>query len=199
LLGSGEAKAERAAMATVQGGLRVAERIEGGIAAIGGGFAATGLAVRRRIRGALTWLSRPRLPRPRAAPMRAPLPRTAPVPPPPPPFPEDGFDSWFLPVDQVEAATQEPEPPPPQAAAPAPNPVPPPPLDAGFVQAPPQPGAPQVSRPPAPPDWEKQFRSYSDNLDLDWEERVLNVNRKRRELLKWDDEDESGSGQEGTG
>jgi hypothetical protein len=49
----------------------------------------------------------------------------------------------------------------------------------------------------APPDWEKQFRAYSDNLDLDWEQRVLKANRARRELIPWDEsreEDRQDSG-----
>jgi hypothetical protein len=42
----------------------------------------------------------------------------------------------------------------------------------------------------APPGWEKQFRAYSDNLDLDWEQRVLKAHRVRRELVPWDESEE---------
>jgi hypothetical protein len=77
----------------------------------------------------------------------------------------DPFDSWFREVG-AEAA------------------VVPPPAQSDPVLAPP------AAEPlPAAPDWDKQFRAYSDNLDLDWEDRVLKVRRARQALFD-NDQDE---------
>jgi len=200
MLGSSEAQAERAAMAALRGTLGAAERIEGLIAGIAGAAAGALLAVRRRARAVLAWLSQPRLPRPRVSTGRAPSPRHAsprqawPRPasarthsPEPPGFAADGFDSWFATVDEVEAATRDAsKPAESRAEGPAPAPL-------ATSQSPPS----ETSS--AAVEWQKQVRAYSDNLDLDWEERVLKANRMRRELLKWDDDGEDeGGGQTGT-
>jgi hypothetical protein len=170
------ARLESAAIGIVSGFFRFSRGLEGGLSDLAAGGVQSLRNTGRGIGRALAFPVRIRLPAGRAvkfSPARTERqsvqtvfdPRAASNGP-------DPFDSWFQDAGPGEPGTQAP-------AAPFSPPA------APSAQAR-QPAAPESK--PVALEFEKQFRAYSDNLDLDWEDRVLKAHRARQSLFDAEDD-----------
>jgi hypothetical protein len=149
----------------LSGFVRFSQGLESRLTGLAGGAASSLLGVGRAVVRAVASPARIRLPGRRGVALRVPpggpppIVRGSPAPGTQREF--DAFDAWFSRAEDVAPS----------------QPVRP---DGAVAE-------PRVAETQTPQPLDQRFRAYSENLDLDWEERVLKANRARRALFDEDD------------